>query len=394
MPVAAILDGVGDHRHRLDGGVQGQQLAPASRVDAWVLPDIGAVAAVLAELEVVDVRLRAVLEHEHQFMLAAVERAHPPVVLDPDTQLLRSAKDRCRGLKQLRLVPPVHEDVQNATWHRERAQVSARMAQEARERLRAHLARGHGELLVLDLAQAPRVPVDLHVVGWVRDDHLGHLAVQQTRVGGFHQGISTKNPVAAQRPEVARAAHHPHRHVLGLQLHVCSGWLDQQVDLDGVEGGQLDLEVIGDQQLDLVAQQAHVPAGQQGQLVVGQDIGPFGGLGETRDDAGGHRCEIEALGNLPACFARQNDAVLIDQDGIGDAEIVDALFELEELLGAVTARVVGPGLEGRGRLVHDAADDGLGMGRSELQGILQKLHGDPRCIRCRLPVSTPLQKRA
>src|SRR6266478_9879563 len=76
----AIEDRVGDHRHGLDGGVERQQIAllaaAGKGVGPGVMPDIAAVAAELAELDIVAVRVSAVFEHEDELMLTAVERAH------------------------------------------------------------------------------------------------------------------------------------------------------------------------------------------------------------------------------------------------------------------------------------------------------------------------------
>ena len=51
-------------------------------------PDVAPVATVLAELEVVDVGRRAVLEDQDQLVLTTVERAHARVGFDPDDELL------------------------------------------------------------------------------------------------------------------------------------------------------------------------------------------------------------------------------------------------------------------------------------------------------------------
>ena len=55
-----------------------------------IAPDVGAVAAVSAELDVVDVRRRAGLEDEDELVLGAVERAHAGVGLGPDAEVLSS----------------------------------------------------------------------------------------------------------------------------------------------------------------------------------------------------------------------------------------------------------------------------------------------------------------
>ncbi len=55
-------------------------------------------------------------------------------------------------------------------------QVGEGLPEELGELPLRHFARGHGELPVLDPAQATHMPVDWHVVGRVHENHLGTLA--------------------------------------------------------------------------------------------------------------------------------------------------------------------------------------------------------------------------
>ena len=48
------------------------------------------------------------LEHEHQFVLAAVEAPHPAVGLVPDAQVLELSEHRLAGPEQFAHVAPVH----------------------------------------------------------------------------------------------------------------------------------------------------------------------------------------------------------------------------------------------------------------------------------------------
>ena len=61
----------------------------AEAVHASVAPDIGAVAAVLAEFNIVDVRFGSRLEDEHEFMLRTIERSHAAIGLGPDTDIFQ-----------------------------------------------------------------------------------------------------------------------------------------------------------------------------------------------------------------------------------------------------------------------------------------------------------------
>src|SRR5215469_16859775 len=87
-PGRAIHDGVGHQGDRLHGRVQRKEIALFSRstrtIHSRVVPDIAAMAAKLTKLHVVAVWGMAVLEHEHQLVLAAIERAHAGIMLGPD----------------------------------------------------------------------------------------------------------------------------------------------------------------------------------------------------------------------------------------------------------------------------------------------------------------------
>src|SRR6202047_3914674 len=82
----------------------------AERVDPGVIPHIAAVATVAAELDMVLMRVPAMLEQEHELVLAAVERAHAGIVLGPDAQVLQFGIGALAGGEQLRHVPPIHAD--------------------------------------------------------------------------------------------------------------------------------------------------------------------------------------------------------------------------------------------------------------------------------------------
>src|SRR5437660_8557972 len=91
LAMAAVPEGVSNETDRFDRWVQGQQFITLALegIDAGVGPHIGPIAAMLAELKVVDVGCLALLKDEHQLMLAAVEAPHAAIVLDPDAELKR-----------------------------------------------------------------------------------------------------------------------------------------------------------------------------------------------------------------------------------------------------------------------------------------------------------------
>src|SRR5690606_31060878 len=67
----AVPNRIGDHRHRLDGGVDGEVIHPpgAEGVDAGIAPDIGAVASMAAQFDIVAMLRCTVAEDKYQLML-------------------------------------------------------------------------------------------------------------------------------------------------------------------------------------------------------------------------------------------------------------------------------------------------------------------------------------
>src|SRR5208282_2871704 len=90
-PIRAVEQGVGDHRHRFDGRMEGGEFSffasAAEAGSAGVGPDIGAVPAMPAKLDIVDVRPGSVLEDQDQLMLRPIKTAHAAIWLDPDAKI-------------------------------------------------------------------------------------------------------------------------------------------------------------------------------------------------------------------------------------------------------------------------------------------------------------------
>src|SRR5271154_5128030 len=107
--------------------------APAEGVAPRIAPDVAAVAPELAELDVVAMRAAAALEDQHQLMLAAVERAHPGVVLDPDAEILELGIGRLPGRQQLGQMAPIHTYVMQGAVDAVRSEQLAGVRQEGGE---------------------------------------------------------------------------------------------------------------------------------------------------------------------------------------------------------------------------------------------------------------------
>ena len=109
-PSAAIANGVAHEGDRFDRWMHGEIgiSRGAKAVDPGVIPDVGAVAAGVAQSEAVHMRSGAYLPNEDQLMLGAIETAHPAVGLVPNAEVFQLGKDRVTGGDHLAHVTPVH----------------------------------------------------------------------------------------------------------------------------------------------------------------------------------------------------------------------------------------------------------------------------------------------
>src|SRR5271154_831685 len=73
-----------------------------------VFPDVGPIASVLTQHDVVTVRVPAVLEYENQFMAGAGKRAVAPVFLYPDANIKKIFITLLARRDEFARVSPVH----------------------------------------------------------------------------------------------------------------------------------------------------------------------------------------------------------------------------------------------------------------------------------------------
>src|ERR1700737_4781964 len=170
------------------------------------MPDIAAVAAELAELDVVAVRSAALLEDQAELVLAAIERAHAGIVLDPDAEVLELAIGLGTGNQQLVEMAPVHANEVQRSRGTEGGKVAAGLGKKGGEFGLVHLARGHRERAVVDRAEAARMAVDFHVVRRGGKDHRGMFLAPQRREGQSIEGAAAQQPIATEEPGIADLA--------------------------------------------------------------------------------------------------------------------------------------------------------------------------------------------
>ena len=118
-----------------------------------------------------------------------------------------------------------------------------RLGQEGGELGRAHLARGEGELAVVGAA-GEHMALDRHIVGRVREHHLGALARHEAGINVGIANVAADEAMIAEPPKVAgagdgRARYSDRRLVGGIGSIVEIG--EQHVDFAALEAGEIDL---------------------------------------------------------------------------------------------------------------------------------------------------------
>src|SRR6516164_10468077 len=146
------------------------QSSGAQRADAGIIPDIGPIASMLAELKIVDVRASSALPHEHQLVLGAIKRSHTRISLVPDTQVLELAVDLAAGGQHLPHVPPIHADLMDGAVNRVLSEAAKHRFQECCKFSLTHFAASHCELAMPDAAEPADVAIDRNIVRRVRED--------------------------------------------------------------------------------------------------------------------------------------------------------------------------------------------------------------------------------
>ena len=118
----------------------------------------------------------------------------------------------------------------------------------------------------------------------------------------------------------------------------------QTVDLRDREAGDADVEVeiLHHQRTKLGRQQILVPAGVQGQLVVGQNIGALLCFSHVVDPKAGNLGKTQQLRRFDPAVSGKDRPPVIDQHRVGEPECLDAPGNLAHLLLRMGARIARP----------------------------------------------------
>ncbi len=341
----------------------------ADTADAGIVPDIGAIASRLAQTETVGVGGGPDLEDKDQFMFGPVEGSHAAIGLVPDAEVLEFGKSGFARLAHFAEMTPVHTDEGDGAVATHAGGVGQGRCQKLRKLGAGHFARGHGEFAMADTAKPGDVAVDGDVVGRIGEDQIGALAAHQRFEILFLAGVAADQPMSSQDPEIAGAADGPRwgRRQIVERVRGLGGALallvDHEIDFGEREAGEGEIEADIAERQQLVGEDVEIPAGVEGELVVGDDIGADFLGGEVGEAQGWHAFHPELLCGHDAAVSGDDGAVVRNEDGVGEAKASDAVGDLADLRAGMPAGVFIVGLEGADRTKLDLGRGGGGRHR-------------------------------
>ena len=205
-----------------------------------------------------------------------------------------------------------------------------------------------------DAALPTDVTINGNIERWVGEDEIGSLGPEQASKRLLGSRVPADEAVATQVPKVAEARRRPEwigerpNVILGTKGTIGRGvpsLVQDHVNLRLAEAGEVDVEIEVDQGLELDRQDLPIPPGVLGKFVVGQDIGPALGGAQVRQTKSGHLGAAQELGGLDPPVAGYDLVLVRDQDWVREAEPLDALGDLPQLLLRVSAGIAGVGPE-------------------------------------------------
>jgi hypothetical protein len=150
----------------------------------------------------------------------------------------------------------------------------------------AHFAAGEGKLAMLHSAQTGYMTVNRNVIGRVGEYDVSPLRTQESRIVLRASSVAADQLVTTEEPDIAAGGHHRiadlRNMILGgvsavriALLHV----IEDEVGLREAETREFDIEFQVDEALQLDGQDLAIPAGIQGQFVVGKNVRSSFGIG-------------------------------------------------------------------------------------------------------------------
>ena len=205
----------------------------------------------------------------------------------------------------------------------------------------------HGELAMADAAEPADMAVDRNVVGWVGEDEVGTLALQQTIEGLSLSGIAADEPMTIKQPYLSSLVIAVSGSVRGgiwssgppAGAEECLRFVQQQIDFGKGEARDLNVEVDIDKGLQFDREQSAIPAGVQASLLSAMHVSSALRRIEVGQPNRRDALQAHEPGCLDSAMAGDDLVIIADQHRIGEAELLNAIGNLPDLLLGMGTRI-------------------------------------------------------
>jgi hypothetical protein len=185
-----------------------------------------------------------------------------------------------------------------------------------------------------------RMPANPHIVGGIEESHIHMRSVADDPLqkSGI-TAVAASNPMLAEYPDVAWLRSRRCREGRNDLIIGIGSRRENDVDLTGREAGQsrIDIDIDRSELAQFELQDFQIPAGIERDLVVGDSKRPLLGLREAGQGDSWDLSKPHDPGGLKPAMSRDDVALRISKDRIGEAERVDGRPDLLDLtLGMCT----------------------------------------------------------
>ena len=201
--------------------------------------------------------------------------------------------------------------------------------------------------------------VDFHIVRRIGEHGSGPVITHKRRICGLIARIAANQPMRPAQPDFARlrdrGARFWLRHLISGIIGSIDVIIQQQVQFGGFKAGefQIEIQIHFGKSLEFDFQNLAIPSRQFGQTVVCDHIGPPLGGRQMRQLDCRHFFHAQLFCSCHAAVAGDDTAVAIDQNRVGEAEVLDRRRNLIDLFGAMCARIARVG----NKIISLAIDD-------------------------------------
>jgi hypothetical protein len=196
------------------------------------------------------------------------------------------------------------------------------------------------------------VPIDRNVVGRIGEHELGFGVAEKLRVGRRVSRVAAEQAMRSQHPQIAQTTDGRTSPILRRFILRPAGetgrltrLVKDEVNDGSFESSEFDREIEVNQSLQFDGQKLPIPSGHLGKPVIGQNIGSLFGVAEMGQLHCGHALNAKQLCGLDPAMPGNDLLLIVNENRIVEAESLDAVRNLADLLLGVRPRIACVGTE-------------------------------------------------